>query len=104
MKRHSRTLNAFLYLGTRDNELKSKQYQVSYTLSGHDEPNKLIHCVIEVIPGTWNRFECPICLKYKFREEIEDNMLVEYKATDTDKDFVDKTCRKMYSKNKIKFD
>lgn len=105
MKRYSRRLKNFLYLGQKqDSFLGRKVYQVTYVINGHDYPECLVHCVVEIVNGVCDGKDCPIILNYKFTQEKEDGTMVEFTSYDKkENDYVDRIIKKMFDKGKIKF-
>jgi len=106
MKRYGRSLKNFLYLGKKPDTLLGKRvYQITYVVNGHDELEKLVHCVVEIVDGALNGKDCPIILSHKFSQEKEDGSISDMNSFDKKEvTYVDNTIKRMFIKEKINFD
>lgn len=106
MKRYSRRLKNFLYLGKKSGDVFDRKiYQITYLIIGHDYPKCLVHCVVDIVDGVCNGKGYPIILYYEFNQEKEDGTMIEFTSFDKkENDYVDRIVNKMFDKGKIKFD
>lgn len=106
MKRYSRRLKSFIFLRNKSGDVfDRKVYQITYTINGHDYPECLVHCVVDIVNGICSGNGDPIILHYEFSQEKEDGTMVSFTSFDKKENvYVDRIVKKMFDKGNIKFD